>query len=69
MGSIDTIKYKRPVKYDIIPLKPPHLKGGYHMFTGLKNQLELSDMSNWWYFTAKQWTNQIKKSLKLEINK
>jgi len=43
MESIDTIKYKRPVKYDIIPLKPPHLKGGYHMFTGLKNQLELSD--------------------------
>ena len=43
MESIETIKYKRPVKYDIIPLKPPHLKGGYHMFTGLKNQLELSD--------------------------
>ena len=41
MESIDTTKYKRPVKYDIIPLKPPHLKGGYHMFTGLKNQLEL----------------------------
>ena len=43
MESIDTIKYKRPIKYDIIPLKPPHSKGGYHMFTGLKNQLELSD--------------------------
>jgi hypothetical protein len=43
MESINTIKYKRPVKYDKIPLKPLHLKGGYHMFTGLKKQLELTD--------------------------
>ena len=43
MESINTIKYKRPVKYDKIPLKLPHLKGGYHMFTGLKKQLELTD--------------------------
>ena len=43
MESINTNKYKRPVKYDIIPLKLPHSKGEYHMFTGLKNQLELSD--------------------------
>jgi len=43
MESINTTKYKRPVKYDIIPLKLPHSKGEYHMFTGLKNQLELSD--------------------------
>jgi len=43
MESINTIKYKRPVKNDIIPLKPPSLKGEYHMFTGLKKQLELTD--------------------------
>ena len=41
MESINTTKYKTPVKYDIIPLKLPHSKGEYHMFTGLKNQLEL----------------------------
>lgn len=43
MESINTTKYKRPVKYDIIPLKLPHSKGEYHMFTGLKYQLELTD--------------------------
>jgi len=42
MESINTNKYKRPIKYGKIPLKPLHLKG-YHMFTGLKAQLELTD--------------------------
>ena len=40
---METIKLKKPVKYDKIPLKLQHNKGDYHMFTGLKNQLELSD--------------------------
>jgi IS5 family transposase len=43
MESINTNKLKRPVNYDKIPLKPLHFKGGYHMFTGLKHQLELTD--------------------------
>ena len=43
MKSINTNKYKRPVKYDKIPLKLLHNKGEYHMFTGLKYQLELTD--------------------------
>ncbi len=43
MESINTIKYKRPIKYGKISLIPPHIKGGYHMFTGLKKQLELTD--------------------------
>jgi len=38
---METIKLKKPVKYDKIPLKLRHNKGDYHMFTGLKNQLEL----------------------------
>src|SRR5665647_1736440 len=38
---METFNLKKPVKYDIIPLKLPHSKGEYHMFTGLKNQLEL----------------------------
>lgn len=41
MENINTIKYKWPAKYGKIPLKLLHLKGGYHMFTGLKKQLEL----------------------------
>lgn len=41
MEKINTIKYKWPAKYGKIPLKLLHLKGGYHMFTGLKKQLEL----------------------------
>lgn len=40
---METIKLKKPVNYDKIPLKPLNLKGCYHMFIGLKNQLELSD--------------------------
>ena len=43
MESINTIKYKRPIKYGKISLISPHIKGGYHMFTGLKKQLELTD--------------------------
>ncbi|MBM3710448.1 MAG: transposase [Actinobacteria bacterium] len=43
MESINTIKYKRPIKYDKISLISPHTKGVYHMFTGLKKQLELTD--------------------------
>ena len=42
MKSIKINKYKRPIKYDKISLKLLHLKGGYHMFTGLKAQLELT---------------------------
>ena len=40
---METYNLKKPVKYDKIPLKLRHNKGDYHMFTGLKNQLELSD--------------------------
>jgi hypothetical protein len=43
MKSINTNKYKRPVKYDKIPLKLLHNKGEFYMFTGLKHQLELTD--------------------------
>ncbi|MBM3710155.1 MAG: transposase [Actinobacteria bacterium] len=43
MKSINTNKYKRPIKYDKITLISPHIKGDYHMFTGLKHQLELTD--------------------------
>ena len=43
MESIDTIKYKRPIKYDKISLISRHIKGVCHMFTGLKKQLELTD--------------------------
>jgi len=41
MKSINTNKYKRSVKYNKIPLKLLHNKGDYHMFKGLKHQLEL----------------------------
>jgi hypothetical protein len=40
---METIKLKKPVNYDKITLIQPYIKGDYHMFTGLKNQLELSD--------------------------
>jgi hypothetical protein len=43
MKSINTNKYKRPAKYDKIPLKQPRIKGVCYMFTGLKKQLELTD--------------------------
>jgi len=43
MKSINTNKYKRPVKYDKFPLKLLHSKGEFYMFTGLKHQLELTD--------------------------
>ena len=40
---METFNLKKPVKYGKITLISPHTKGDYHMFTGLKNQLELSD--------------------------
>jgi IS5 family transposase len=40
---METFNLKRPVKYGKITLISPHTKGDYHMFTGLKNQLELPD--------------------------
>lgn len=40
---METFKLKKPVNYDKITLIPSHIKGNYHMFTGLKKQLELSD--------------------------
>ena len=40
---METFNLKKPVKYGKITSIPPHIKGDYHMFTGLKNQLELSD--------------------------
>jgi len=40
---MENIKFKKPVKYGKIPLILQHKKGAYHMFTGLKKQLELSD--------------------------
>ena len=43
MKSINTNKYKKPVKYDKIPLKLLHNKGEFYMFTGPKHQLELTD--------------------------
>jgi len=43
MSNINKNKLKKPAKYDKIPLKIKHNKGGHHMFTGLKKQLELSD--------------------------
>ena len=40
---MNTNKLKRPVIYDKITLISPHIKGDYHMFTGLKHQLEITD--------------------------
>jgi IS5 family transposase len=40
---METLRLKKPVKYGKITSIPSHIKGNYHMFTGLKNQLELSD--------------------------
>ena len=40
---METFNLKKPVKYGKITLISPYTKGDYHMFTGLKNQLELSD--------------------------
>ena len=40
---METFNLKKPVKYGKITSISPHTKGDYHMFTGLKNQLELSD--------------------------
>ena len=40
---METFNLKKPVKYANITLISPHTKGDYHMFTGLKNQLYLSD--------------------------
>jgi len=38
-----TLILKKPAKYGKITLIQLHIRGDYHMFTGLKNQLELSD--------------------------
>jgi hypothetical protein len=43
MNNINKNRLKKPVNYDKIPLKLLYNKGGYHMFTGLKKQLELPD--------------------------
>src|SRR5680860_480409 len=43
MNIYNILILKKPVKYGKITLISPHTKGEYHMFTGLKNQLELSD--------------------------
>lgn len=40
---METFKLNKPVNYDKITLIQSHIKGDYHMFTGLKKQLELSD--------------------------
>jgi transposase len=40
---MDINKLKRPIKYGKIPLKQLRIKGDYHMFTGLKVQLEVTD--------------------------
>ncbi|MHB8279728.1 MAG: hypothetical protein ACYDIA_19040, partial [Candidatus Humimicrobiaceae bacterium] len=39
--NMATLILKRPVKYGKITLTSLHIRGDYHMFTGLKNQLEL----------------------------
>src|SRR5450830_161367 len=43
MNSYNDLILKKPVKYGKITLILTNTKGDYHMFTGLKNQLELSD--------------------------
>ena len=43
MNNYNDLRLKRPVKYGKITLILTNTKGDYHMFTGLKNQLELSD--------------------------
>ena len=41
MNSYNDLRLKKPVKYGKITLTQSRIKGDYHMFTGLKNQLEL----------------------------
>src|SRR5450830_1485121 len=41
MNIYNILILKKPVKYGKITLIPSRIKGDYHMFTGLKNQLEL----------------------------
>ena len=43
MNNYNDLRLKKPVKYGKITLILTNTKGDYHMFTGLKNQLELSD--------------------------
>jgi len=43
MNNYNDLILKKPVKYGKITLSQSRIKGDYHMFTGLKNQLELSD--------------------------
>jgi len=43
MNIHNILRLKRPVNYGKITLIQSRIKGEYHMFTGLKNQLELSD--------------------------
>jgi len=51
MNIYNILRLKKPVKYGKITLIQSRIKGEYYMFTGLKNQLELSDSSNYKYFT------------------
>jgi len=43
MNNYNILRLKKPVNYGKITLIVTNTKGGYHMFTGLKKQLELSD--------------------------
>ena len=43
MNNYNDLILKKPVKYGKITLTQSRIKGDYHMFTGLKNQLELQD--------------------------
>jgi len=43
MNNYNDLRLKKPVKYGKITLILTNTKGDYHMFAGLKNQLELSD--------------------------
>ena len=49
MNNYNDLILKKPVKYGKITLIPSRKKGYYHMFTGLKNQLELSDSLIMWF--------------------
>ena len=44
MNNYSITRLKRPAKYGKITLILRHIKGAYHMFTGLKKQLEISDI-------------------------
>jgi len=42
--TVSYIKFKKPANYGKISLKLLHNKGDYYIFTGLKKQLELSNI-------------------------